>query len=99
MPLQWTGKDRRVQRGEFDDLKQQVKELKSEVGVNTELTRDIAQNMQRNTELTESVYAILKGFRLVAAVAKWVTVVGGAVTLLWHGLTGFIATHVSPPHP
>lgn len=91
-PAQWTPEQRRITRQEFE-------ELKSEVKVNTELTRGIAADMKRNTEITETVHDILKGFRLVATVAKWVTVVGAAAVMLWKGVVALFSAHVFTPHP
>lgn len=99
LPLEpWTQEQRRITRQEFEELKAEVKVNTELTKANAELTRGIAADMKRNTEITETVHGILQSFKLVATAAKWVTVVGAAVAMLWKGVVALLGAHVVTPH-
>lgn len=53
-----------------------------------ELMDDVAvlkSQMTENTRLTKEVREILASFRIAGKVAKWVTAMGAAGTMLYHG--------------
>lgn len=79
--------DRRVHRGEFDVLNDTVFALKNELD-------DVKKEIGTNTQMTQDILLILKGFTLVAKVAKWITAVGGAIYALWHGFLAVL--HFKP---
>ena len=48
--------------------------------------------VEKNTELTKDIHAMVRSFKIVGAVAKWVTVVSAAGTAAYHGI-GAILKH------
>ena len=66
---------RRADDPRIEELQDDVKDLKRQMAVNTEITKE--------------VHDILASFRIVGAVAKWVGVVAGALTAVygaWYAL-------------
>lgn len=45
----------------------------------------IKAEVKRNTEITEEVRDVLASFRVIAKVAKWLTIVVACVTAMYHG--------------
>ena len=52
------------------------------------LVADVASlqtDMKANTEVTVQVRDILASFRIMAAIAKWVTAIGAGIVAVFHG--------------
>ena len=47
---------------------------------------DLKAQMARNTEITEQVRDILTSFRVIGAVAKWITALIAGFLALYHGV-------------
>lgn len=60
----------------FDNFKAQ---MDSRFNKLVEDTTALKIHMEENTEITTQVRDLLGSFRIVAAIAKWVSVIGGAV--------------------
>ena len=50
---------------------------------------DVQVELKANTEITKQVADVLASFRVIANVAKWLTVMSTAIFALWHGVQAF----------
>lgn len=46
-----------------------------------------------NTKLTQEIHDMVRSFKIVAAIAKWVTTVAAALTAIWHGVKALLPHH------
>lgn len=46
---------------------------------------DLQTAVDKNTEITEQIRDILNSFKVIGAIAKWLTAVGGALVAGYHG--------------
>lgn len=63
----------------------------------TEVTREEFEQLKgevsRNTALTQEIHDMLRSFKIVGAVAKWLTTVAAGIAVLWHGAQAFFSRH------
>jgi len=51
---------------------------------------ELKAEVKKNTELTLDIHAMVRSFKIVGAVAKWVTLVSAAGTAAYHGVQAVI---------
>lgn len=63
----------------------------------TEVTRDefdiLKTEVTANTKLTQEIHDMLRSFKILGAIAKWVTTVSAALTVLWHSAKALFSPH------
>lgn len=50
-------------------------------------------DVEVNTTLTREIHDMLRGFKMLGSIAKWVTTVAAALAVLWKSATALLPQH------
>jgi hypothetical protein len=49
--------------------------------------------VKTNTKLTQEIHDMVRSFKIVAAVAKWITTISAGLAVIWHGIKTWLPHH------
>ena len=78
-------KQRRADDPRINQLQADVKHLHADLEEAKSVAQENARLLAENTQVTKDIRDILGTFKVVGALAKWLTIVGGFFVGVYHG--------------